>query len=179
MVTLVGQSRQIKEVRDLIEKVAPLDIQVLVTGETGTGKDVVARMIHEKSHRNKGPFVPVNCGAIPDSLMESALFGHEKGAFTGATGRTKGFFEEAFGGTLFLDEISEGSLAFQTALLRVLQEEIFFKIGSTLQQKGRLQDCCSNQQGSQVAGEQGGLQGRPLLQAQYFRDKNASFKRQD
>ncbi len=138
MVTLVGQSQQIEEVRDLIEKVAPLDIQVLITGETGTGKDVVARMIHEKSRRNKGPFVPVNCGAIPDSLMESALFGHEKGAFTGATGRTKGFFEEAFGGTLFLDEISEGSLAFQTALLRVLQEEIFFKIGSTRQQKA---DC--------------------------------------
>ncbi len=138
MVRLIGRSKQIKEVTTLVEKVAPLDVQVLITGETGTGKDLVAKMIHYKSKRKGGPFVPVNCGAIPDSLLESALFGHEKGAFTGATGRTKGFFEEAFGGTLFLDEISEGSLALQTALLRVLQEEIFFKIGSTRQQKA---DC--------------------------------------
>ncbi len=138
MVRLIGQSEQIKGVVSLVEKVAPLDVQVLITGETGTGKDLVAKMVHCKSKRRKGPFVPVNCGAIPDSLLESALFGHEKGAFTGATGRTKGFFEEAYGGTLFLDEISEGSLALQTALLRVLQEEIFFKIGSTRQQKA---DC--------------------------------------
>ncbi len=134
MPSLVGESEQIKEVRALVEKVAPLDIQVLVTGETGTGKDVVARLIHAKSNRKQGPFVPVNCGAIPDSLLESALFGHEKGAFTGATGRAKGFFHEAKGGTLFLDEISEGSHAFQTALLRVLQEKRFFSIGSTRQQ---------------------------------------------
>ncbi len=138
MAYLIGKSHQIREVRNLIDKVAPLEVQVLITGETGTGKDLVARMIHEKSSRSKGPFVPVNCGAIPDSLLESALFGHEKGAFTGATGRTKGFFEEAFGGTLFLDEISEGSLALQTALLRVLQEESFFKVGSTRQYRA---DC--------------------------------------
>ncbi len=133
MIRLIGESNEIKEVQTLIEKVAPIDVQVLITGETGTGKDLVARLIHEKSNRRKGPFVPVNCGAIPDSLIESALFGHEKGAFTGATGRTKGFFEEAHGGTLFLDEISEGSFALQTALLRVLQEEAFFKVGSTKQ----------------------------------------------
>ena len=134
MSTLIGESEQIREIRDLVEKVAPLDIQILITGETGTGKDVVARMIHLRSNRRQGPFVPVNCGAIPDSLLESALFGHEKGAFTGATGRVKGFFHEARGGTLFLDEISEGSRAFQTALLRVLQEKRFFRIGSTRQQ---------------------------------------------
>lgn len=138
MVCLIGKSELINEVKILIEKVAPLDVQVLITGETGTGKDLAARIIHEKSLRRTGPFVPVNCGAIPDSLLESALFGHEKGAFTGATGRVKGFFEEAFGGTLFLDEISEGSLSLQTALLRVLQEEVFFKVGSTRQHRA---DC--------------------------------------
>ncbi len=128
---LIGKSRAILEAKELISKVAPLELQVLVTGETGTGKDLAARIIHEKSPRSKGPFVPVNCGAIPDTLVESCLFGHEKGAFTGATGRSRGFFEEAHKGTLFLDEISEGSPTLQTALLRVLQEECFFRIGST------------------------------------------------
>jgi DNA-binding NtrC family response regulator len=134
-VDIIGQSPGMAEVRELVEKVAPLDLQVLITGETGTGKDLIARMIHEKSPRRKGPFVPVNCGAIPDTLVESCLFGHERGAFTGATSRSRGFFEEAYGGTLFLDEISEGSAALQTALLRVLQEECFFRVGSTRQQR--------------------------------------------
>ncbi len=130
-VDLIGKSAVILEIKDLISKVAPLDLQVLVTGETGTGKDLVARIIHERSPRKNGPFIPINCGAIPNTLVESCLFGHEKGAFTGATGRSRGFFEEAHQGTLFLDEISEGSPVLQTALLRVLQEECFFRIGST------------------------------------------------
>lgn len=134
-VDVIGTSPGMEELRGLVEKVAPLDLQVLITGETGTGKDLVARMIHERSPRRKGPFVPVNCGAIPDTLVESCLFGHERGAFTGATARSRGFFEEAHSGTLFLDEISEGSIALQTALLRVLQEECFFRVGSTRQQR--------------------------------------------
>ncbi len=132
-VDFIGKDNTIMEVKELVSRVAPLELQVLVTGETGTGKDLVARMIHEKSMRKTGPFIPVNCGAIPDTLLESCLFGHERGAFTGATGRSRGFFEQAHQGTLFLDEISEGSAALQTALLRVLQDECFFRIGSERQ----------------------------------------------
>ena len=129
--SLVGDSRRIRKVRGLIEQVAPVEANVLILGESGTGKEVVARNIHYMSNRSKGPFVPVNCGAIPGDLLESELFGHEKGAFTGALSARKGRFELAEKGTLFLDEIGDMPLQMQVKLLRVLQERIFERVGGT------------------------------------------------
>ncbi|WP_143871784.1 sigma-54 dependent transcriptional regulator [Catenovulum sediminis] len=133
--TLVGKSQEMQTVRKLIEQVSPTDANVLVLGESGTGKEVVAQSIHRLSKRAKGPFVPVNCGAIPGELLESELFGHEKGAFTGAISARKGRFELAQGGTLFLDEIGDMPLPMQVKLLRVLQERVFERVGSATQVK--------------------------------------------
>ncbi|MDY6890719.1 MAG: sigma-54 dependent transcriptional regulator [Pseudomonadota bacterium] len=127
----VGQSAPIREIRHLIAQVAPRDISVLITGESGTGKEVVARCLHQFSPRRDGPFVPVNCGAIPSELLESELFGHEKGAFTGAISSRPGRFELANGGTLFLDEIGDMPLPMQVKLLRVLQERQFERVGGS------------------------------------------------
>lgn len=127
---LVGSSGGIRQVRRLIEQVADTDANVLLLGESGTGKEVVARNIHYHSSRRYKPFVPVNCGAIPEDLLESELFGHEKGAFTGAISARRGRFEMADGGTLFLDEIGDMPLAMQVKLLRVLQERTFERVGS-------------------------------------------------
>ena len=126
---LVGKGRGIQEVRRLIGQVAETDANVLILGESGTGKEVVARAIHELSARSAGPFVPINCGAIPAELLESELFGHEKGAFTGAIAARRGRFELAHGGTLFLDEIGDMPLPMQVKLLRVLQERQFDRVG--------------------------------------------------
>ncbi|MFQ2702974.1 sigma-54 dependent transcriptional regulator [Aeromonas caviae] len=126
---LVGKGRGIQEVRRLISQVAETDANVLILGESGTGKEVVARAIHELSARSAGPFVPINCGAIPAELLESELFGHEKGAFTGAIAARRGRFELAQGGTLFLDEIGDMPLPMQVKLLRVLQERQFDRVG--------------------------------------------------
>ena len=128
---LVGKSEWIRKVRSAMAKVADRDVNVLITGESGTGKEVVARNLHENSHRKDAPFVPVNCGAIPTDLLESELFGHEKGAFTGAVNSRKGRFELAEGGTLFLDEIGDMPLHMQVKLLRVLQERTFERVGGT------------------------------------------------
>jgi sigma-54 specific flagellar transcriptional regulator A len=125
-----GTSRPMRDVHRLIEQVAPFDTNVLILGESGTGKEMVARHIHELSGRAGHPFVPVNCGAIPADLLESELFGHEKGAFTGAFSTRMGRFEFAEGGTLFLDEIGDMSLQMQVKLLRVLQERSFERVGS-------------------------------------------------
>jgi sigma-54 dependent transcriptional regulator, flagellar regulatory protein len=125
-----GHSRSMHAVHRLIEQVAPFDTNVLILGESGTGKEMVARHIHELSGRAGHPFVPVNCGAIPADLLESELFGHEKGAFTGALSTRLGRFEFAEGGTLFLDEIGDMSLQMQVKLLRVLQERSFERVGS-------------------------------------------------
>ncbi|MGF1874764.1 sigma-54 dependent transcriptional regulator [Photobacterium frigidiphilum] len=127
--SMVGRSDSISQVRRLIEQVASTDASVLILGESGTGKEVVARNIHYHSSRGKGPFVPVNCGAIPPDLLESELFGHEKGAFTGAISSRKGRFELADGGTLFLDEIGDMPMSMQVKLLRVLQERSFERVG--------------------------------------------------
>ncbi len=128
--SLVGKSKGIQEVRHLIAQVAASDANVLILGESGTGKEVVARNLHYFSDRKDGPFVPVNCGAIPGELLESELFGHEKGAFTGAISSRQGRFELAQGGTLFLDEIGDMPLPMQVKLLRVLQERCFERVGS-------------------------------------------------
>ncbi|BCO31075.1 transcriptional regulator FleQ [Thiohalobacter sp. COW1] len=128
--SLVGSSRAIQQVRKHIQQVADSDANVLILGESGTGKEVVARNIHYYSSRRDQPFVPINCGAIPPDLLESELFGHEKGAFTGAISARQGRFEMAEGGTLFLDEIGDMSLPMQVKLLRVLQERTFERVGS-------------------------------------------------
>jgi DNA-binding NtrC family response regulator len=126
---MVGRSQQMADVFARIENVAARDTTVLITGESGTGKELVARQIHERSSRKNGPFVAINCAAIPESLIESELFGHEKGAFTHAVERRIGHFELADGGTLFLDEIGELSLPVQVKMLRFLQEQEFYRVG--------------------------------------------------
>jgi sigma-54 specific flagellar transcriptional regulator A len=132
---LIGDSAAMNRVRQMIRQVAPHDTTVLLRGESGTGKEMAARTIHEASNRRNGPFVAINCGAIPAELLESELFGHEKGAFTGAIATRKGRFELAEGGTLFLDEIGDMSLPMQVKLLRVLQERVYEKVGSNVTQK--------------------------------------------
>lgn len=127
---LVGQSRPMQRIQQLIQQVAGSEASVLILGESGTGKEVVARNLHLHSSRRDQPFVPINCGAIPADLLESELFGHEKGAFTGAISARQGRFELAQGGTLFLDEIGDMSLTMQVKLLRVLQERCFERVGS-------------------------------------------------
>ncbi|EXF43866.1 transcriptional regulator FleQ [Pseudomonas sp. BAY1663] len=128
--SLVGTSRAVQHVRQMMQQVADTEASVLILGESGTGKEVVARNLHYHSKRRQGPFVPVNCGAIPAELLESELFGHEKGAFTGAITARSGRFELAEGGTLFLDEIGDMPLPMQVKLLRVLQERTFERVGS-------------------------------------------------
>lgn len=128
---LIGESRPMQQLRESIDLAAPSRARVLITGENGTGKELIARAIHEGSDRSKGPFIKVNCAAIPSELIESELFGHEKGAFTGATQARKGKFELAHGGTLFLDEIGDMRLEMQAKLLRVLQEEEFERVGGS------------------------------------------------
>lgn len=127
---IVGESPAIVHLNKLIDKVAPTDARVLIMGDNGTGKELVARWLHEKSRRCDGPFVEVNCAAIPSELIESELFGHEKGAFTSAIKQRKGKFEQAHNGTLFLDEIGDMSLAAQAKVLRVLQERKITRVGS-------------------------------------------------
>lgn len=128
---IIGKSDEIKRIKKTINKVAGTNSRVLITGENGTGKELVARWIHEKSTRESGPFVEVNCAAIPSELLESELFGHEKGAFTGASSQRVGKFEQADGGTLFLDEIGDMSADAQAKVLRALQENAIIRVGGT------------------------------------------------
>ncbi|HQG56723.1 MAG TPA: sigma-54 dependent transcriptional regulator [Bacteroidales bacterium] len=130
MYEIVGQSPAILQVKEMIDRVAPTEARVLITGASGTGKELVAHQIHEKSNRAKGPFVEVNCAAIPSELIESELFGHEKGSFTSAIRQRIGKFEQANGGTLFLDEIGDMSLSAQSKVLRALQENKITRVGS-------------------------------------------------
>lgn len=126
---MIGESEPIQQIRNMIERVAPTDARVLITGSNGTGKELVARWLHELSNRAEGPFVEVNCAAIPGELIESVLFGHEKGSFTSAIKQRKGDFEQANGGTLFLDEIGDMSLSAQAKVLRALQENKIMRVG--------------------------------------------------
>jgi DNA-binding NtrC family response regulator len=127
---IVGESPAIRKVKELIERVAPTEARVLITGANGTGKELVAHQLHEKSNRAHSPFVEVNCAAIPSELIESELFGHEKGSFTSAYKQRKGKFEQAQGGTIFLDEIGDMSLPAQAKVLRALQENKISRVGS-------------------------------------------------
>ncbi len=132
---IIGTSDGIRQVLDMIIQVAPVDISVLITGESGTGKEVVAKAIHQSSKRNSDPLVVVNCGAIPEGIIESELFGHKKGSFTGAGEDRKGYFEEANKGTIFLDEIGETPLETQVKLLRVLESGEFMRVGEAKTRK--------------------------------------------
>jgi DNA-binding NtrC family response regulator len=127
---MIGESSAIRDIKDMIDKVAQTDARVLIMGANGTGKELVARNLHQKSNRSAKPYVEVNCAAIPSELIESELFGHEKGSFTSAVRQHKGKFEQADGGTLFLDEIGDMSLAAQAKVLRVLQEKKLSRVGS-------------------------------------------------
>jgi len=127
---IVGSSPAIMQVKEMIDRVAPTEARVLITGSNGTGKELVAHQIHEKSNRSRGPFVEVNCAAIPSELIESELFGHEKGSFTSAIKQRIGKFEQATGGTIFLDEVGDMSLAAQAKVLRALQESKITRVGS-------------------------------------------------
>lgn len=128
-VDMIGNSKAIQNIKDIIEKVAPTDAKVLITGSNGSGKELVAKWLHEKSNRASGPLIEVNCAAIPSELIESELFGHEKGSFTSAVAQRKGKFELAEGGTLFLDEIGDMSLSAQAKVLRALQENKITRVG--------------------------------------------------
>ncbi|MEN8115960.1 MAG: sigma-54 dependent transcriptional regulator [Bacteroidota bacterium] len=126
---IVGESKAITEIIEMADRVAPTDARILITGANGSGKELVARRVHDQSNRASGPFVEVNCAAIPSELIESELFGHEKGAFTSAVKQRKGKFEQANGGTLFLDEIGDMSLSAQAKVLRALQENVISRVG--------------------------------------------------
>ena len=126
---MIGESKAIEQIKEMIERVAPTDARVLVTGGNGSGKELVARWLHEKSNRSSAPLIEVNCAAIPSELIESELFGHEKGAFTSAISQRKGKFEQAEGGTLFMDEIGDMSLSAQAKVLRALQENKITRVG--------------------------------------------------
>ncbi|GGI78837.1 hypothetical protein GCM10007966_04280 [Legionella impletisoli] len=155
--SLVGMSEGIKKVRQLVVQVASTDATVLILGETGTGKEVVAQNIHALSSRAHKPFVPINCGAIPSDLLESELFGHEKGAFTGALASRQGRFELADEGTIFLDEIGDMPLPMQVKLLRVLQERQFERIGSNKTHAVNLRVIAATHQNLESAIEEGGF----------------------
>jgi len=128
--SIIGETQGVQKIKEMIQKVAPSDARVLITGANGTGKELVARALHENSNRNKMPLIEVNCAAIPSELIESELFGHEKGAFTSAVKDKKGKFEIASGGTLFLDEIGDMSASAQAKVLRALQENVIQRVGS-------------------------------------------------
>src|SRR2546430_2369342 len=132
---IIGTSPALERAIDIARQVAPTDLSVLITGESGTGKEVFPQIIHQFSTRKHGPYIAVNCGAIPEGTIDSELFGHEKGSFTGAHEARKGYFEVANGGTIFLDEVAELPFATQARLLRVLESGEFIKVGSSKVQK--------------------------------------------
>ncbi len=174
---IIGHSPAMKQVVEAIEIVAPTDATVLITGESGTGKEVVARAIHARSPRRYMPMVTIHCGALTETLLESELFGHEKGAFTGAQYRKKGKFEVADGGTVFLDEIGDISLKTQTDLLRVLQEKEIVRVGGNQTDQSGFPLRRRHQQESGDAGQGRHVPSRPFLPAARFRDRDAAAAR--
>ena len=170
---IVGRSPVLQRVLRQVEQVAPTDTSVLITGETGTGKELIARAIHNLSARKDRPMVTVNCGAISAGLVESELFGHEKGAFTGAVSRKIGRFELATGGTIFLDEIGDLSLDLQVKLLRVLQEGELERVGGSRTIKVDVRVIAATHKRPRRGGGGGALPGRPVLPAQRLPDPNA------
>ncbi len=152
---IIGAEGGLRECLALVEKVLPSDLTVLLTGPSGTGKDLFARVIHGEGSRSGGPFLPVNCAALPEGLLESELFGHEKGAFTGATSRRPGKLEQADGGTLFLDEIGDMAPAVQAKLLRVLQDRIVFRLGGNAPVKVDVRVICATNQNLERAVAEG------------------------
>ena len=165
------------ELYKLISRVAPVDSSVLITGESGTGKELVARTIHYNSPRAEKPFVAINCGAIPEDLLESELFGHVKGSFTGAIAHKAGLLEVARGGTVFLDEVAEMSPDLQVKLLRVLQDHIFRRVGGTDDIEVGHPRHRRHQQGAGPAHSDGRLPGGPVLPAQRHLDRDAAAAR--
>ncbi len=168
---LLGESEPMNQVFSAIAKAASTPATVLITGQSGTGKELVARAIHYSSKRASAPFVPVNCGGIPESLLESELFGYVKGAFTGAMESRAGFFQTADGGTIFLDEVSETSLAMQVKLLRVLQEKEVCMVGLDSAPESQRQDPRGDEQGPLESRQERQLPGGPLLSPERDRDR--------
>ena len=160
---LIGSSPKFRALLTEVERVAPVDSAVLIQGETGTGKEVIARAIHEASPRRNHRFVALNCAAIPSALLESELFGHERGAFTGACTQTKGRFQMADGGTLFLDEIGDMPLELQPKLLRALQEQEFERLGSTQTVRVNVRVVAATNQDLGQLVSQEAVSGRPVL----------------
>ena len=174
---IVGSSAPLRSVLAHVEKVAPTDSTVLITGETGTGKELVARAIHKRSSRSARPFISVNCAAMPASLIASELFGHEKGAFTGASQRRQGRFELADGGTIFLDEVGELPAETQMALLRVLQEREFERVGGSRPDSRRCPRHCRDQPGSATGRRGQNLPRRSVLPLARVSARDAALAR--
>ena len=172
---IIGEDTSLAEVFKILRKVAPTDSTVLVTGESGTGKEVLVRTLHRESKRTNAPFIPVNCGAIPKELLESELFGHEKGAFTHAIRTKPGRFELAEGGTIFLDEIGEMDTSLQVKILRVLQEKEIERVGGSGPQKNRRAHCGGNEQGFGTGSRSWQFQGRLILPFERYSAAPASF----
>ena len=141
---MLGVSVPINELRQIIKQVAPTDVTVLITGESGVGKEIVAKEIHKQSKRADKPFITVNCGAIPEGIIESELFGHVKGSFTGAVETRKGYFEAANNGTIFLDEIGELPISTQVKFLRVIENGEYIKVGRLKSRKSERKNPCRN-----------------------------------
>ena len=174
---LIGSSPKFRALLTEVERVAPVDSAVLIQGETGTGKEVIARAIHEASPRRNHRFVALNCAAIPGALLESELFGHERGAFTGAWAQTKGRFQMADGGTLFLDEIGDMPLELQPKLFRALQEREFERLGSGQTVRVNVRVVAATNQDLGATREQEAVSGRPVLPVERHSNLPASVAR--
>jgi two-component system response regulator HydG len=170
---IIGKSRRMKELFENLSLIAPSDATILIYGESGTGKELVANAIHQNSPRAQKPFIKVSCAALPETLLESELFGHERGAFTGALARKAGRFQLADGGTLFLDEVNVMSATTQVKLLRVLQEREFEPLGSQNHSCGHSINHC-DQQGTRSRSKRRAIQGRSVLPAQCCSDPSPS-----
>ena len=167
---IIGSSEAMDRALEIALRVAPTDLSVLVTGESGVGKEFFPQVIHAYSARKHNKYIAVNCGAIPEGTIDSELFGHEKGSFTGATESRKGYFEEADGGTIFLDEVAELPHSTQVRLLRVLQTGEFIRVGSSKTQKTNVRVVAATNINLQTAIKEGRFRGRPLLPAQHGTD---------